>query len=188
MKSHKLFYGSSYDRGLEHLLKMWDEIITVVPGATLDICYGWDLFLRAYQNNPERMAWMDKMNDLMKQKGIAHHGRVGKKELKDIRSKCGVWAYPTHFTEINCITALECQNEGLVPVVMNVAALEETVGSGVKLDGDIYTPEHRTLFKDKLIEVMTDESLWKKESKKAQVFAKSYDWENIASAWEKEFK
>lgn len=183
MRCHKLFYGSSYDRGLIHLLEMWPEIIKKFPKATLDVCYGWNLFDNAFQNNPERMAWKEKVNELMKQKGITHHGRVGKKELQKIRRKCGIWAYPTHFTEINCITALEAQRDGLVPVVMELAALKETVGSGFKIKGDIYIQGHKQRYLDQLIRVMGNRKLWGEESKKARKFAESYSWDLIAKQW-----
>lgn len=184
MKRNKLFYGSSYDRGLYHLLTMWGDIKTAYPSATLDICYGWDLFLRAYSNNPERMAWKKKMDDLMSQDGITHHGRVGKEELARIRSRCGIWAYPTDFTEINCITALEAQRDGLVPVVINLAALKETVGSGIRIEGDIYDSETKDQYQDALILIMGDQERWAKESAKAKMFAKSYSWDKIANDWQ----
>jgi glycosyltransferase involved in cell wall biosynthesis len=185
--SSKLFYGSSYDRGLQHLLKMWPDILDKVPDATLNICYGWKLFDQAFANNAERMAWKDKMVELMKQPGITDHGRVGKPELKEIRSACGIWAYPTDFDEINCITALECQNDGVVPVVMNKAALQETVGSGVKIEGDIYMRETFEEYKNALISLMLDETRWKIESEKAKEFAKKYDYSLISKIWERHF-
>jgi len=138
---HKLFYGSSYDRGLDILLGMWPRIIEDYPDTELHVCYGWNLFDVAFANNPERMAWKDRMNELMKQKGITHHGRLGKKELKKVRENCTIWAYPTYFAEINCITALDCQSDGVVPVTMDDFALSETVGSGIKVKGDIYDKE-----------------------------------------------
>ena len=166
---------------------MWPQIKKAIPSATLDICYGWDLFVAALRTNPERMAWKEKMDGLMKQPGITHHGRVGKKELRRIRSKCGIWAYPTNFTEINCITALEAQRDGLVPVVMNLAALKETVGSGVKIDGDIYFEEVYEEYLAQLINIMRHETIWKKESQKAREFAQSYDWDIIAKSWVENF-
>lgn len=109
MKQHTLLYASSYDRGLDVLLFLWPDIKRKYTDATLHIAYGWDLFMAVAHNNPERMAWKDTMDALMEQEGIVHHGRVGKEELKSIRDMCGIWAYPTTFTEINCITALEAQ-------------------------------------------------------------------------------
>jgi glycosyltransferase involved in cell wall biosynthesis len=188
-KQHKLFYGSSYDRGLDILLKMWSKVLEKYPDATLDICYGWDLFLKGYANNPERMNWLERMNKLMEQKGITHHGRVGKKELAKIRQSCGVWTYPSYFAEINCITALDAQSDGLIPVTMNDFALKETVGSGIKIDGDIYDPETQEAYLAALLDVMGwSEAKFEAESRKAKEFAKGYDWKLIAGRWLDEFK
>ena len=188
MKNRKLFYGSSYDRGLDVLLKLWPRIIEKYKDATLDICYGWDLFIAGYKDNPERMAWIDRMNKLMAQKGITHHGRVGKDKLRKIRSKCGIWVYPTYFAEINCITALECQLDGLVPVTVNDFALKETVGAGSKVDGDIYDKDTQDAWLTELFKYMGDEKLWKEQSEKAQKFAEGYSWDIIAKAWEEYLK
>lgn len=187
-KNHKLFYGSSYDRGLDILLKLWPRIIEKYPDATLDVAYGWDLFIKGYANNPERMAWMEKINKLMTQKGITHHGRVGKDNLSEIRKACGIWVYPTYFAEINCITALESQRDGLVPVTMNDFALKETVGSGSRVDGDIYDEETQEAWLTELFKYMGDEKLWKKESNTGKEFAKGYEWSLIAERWLDEFK
>jgi glycosyltransferase involved in cell wall biosynthesis len=188
MKQHKLFYGSSYDRGLIHLLKMWADIKKEIPDATLDVCYGWTLFDGTFKNNPERMSWKAKMVKLMSQDGIKEHGRLNKTELAKLRQSCGIWAYPTDFTETNCITALDCQKDGVVPVVINLAGLKETVGSGVKIDGDIYFDEDFDKYKKELIALMKDEKRWKEESEKGKEFAKQFEWPLIASKWEEHFK
>ena len=70
--SHLMIYGSSYDRGLEHLLRMWPDIRKEVPDAQLRIFYGWNLFVTGYADNPERMAWKEKMDKLMQQRRITH--------------------------------------------------------------------------------------------------------------------
>jgi glycosyltransferase involved in cell wall biosynthesis len=184
-RQHKLFWGSSYDRGLQYLLFMWPDIKKAVPDAILHVCYGWETFLQLSGNNPERMAWYQSMVTLMKQPGIVDHGRVGKKELSEVRKQCGVWAYPTDFQEINCITALDVQHDGLVPVTMSLAALQETVGSGIKLSGDIKKEEVQKEYLKQLISMMQDEEKWAKESKKGQKFAKDYGWETISKEWEK---
>lgn len=188
MINHKLFYGSSYDRGLDIVLKLWPQIIKKFPKATLDVCYGWDLFDKGYANNPERMAWKERMNKLMEQKGITHHGRVGKKELAKIREKCGIWAYPTYFAEINCITALESQRDGLVPVTMNNFALKETVGAGSKVDGDIYDEETQAKWLKELFSYMQNFTLWDRQSKSAIQFAKNYNWDDVSKKWRAYFE
>lgn len=182
-KQHKLFWGSSYDRGLDTLLFMWPDILAKYPDAELHVAYGWDLFLKARSNNPERMQWKESVDLLMEQKGIVHYGRVGKDKLKEIRSQCGIWAYPTWFPEINCITALEAQNDGLVPVVINDFALKETVGSGIRIDGDIKEIAVQDKYLEELLNLMGDEKRFLEESQKAIKFAKNYKWDNIAIQW-----
>jgi len=188
MKHTKVFYGSSYDRGLQHLLKMWPKVLEAVPNAELHICYGWDLFDKIFNDNPERKMWKAKINKLMDQKGIVHHGRLGKKELQKVRKECGVWAYPTHFQEINCITALEAQNDGLVPVTMDFAALKETVHGGTKVDGDIYETEIQDEYVKALVAWMTDEKRWEKESQDVKGKVQNYSWDIISDEWLKHVK
>lgn len=188
MRRTRLFYGSSYDRGLEILLKMWPKIIEKYPKAELHVCYGWDFFDSAFADNPERQGWKEKINKMMRQPGIVHHGRIGKEKLKQVREHCGIWAYPTFFAEINCITALEAQRDGCVPVTMNEFALKETVMSGVKLDGDIYDPEIQEKYVKGLLDLMGDEQRWLDEQAKGREAVKDYEWEKIAEKWDVELK
>lgn len=188
MRQHRLWWQSSYDRGLDILLDMWPTIKEKYPDAELWITYGWDLFDKGFANNPERMNWKNKIEAKMKMPGITHFGRIGKKELAEKRKQCGIWAYCTYFAEISCIGALESQHDGLVPVTMNDFALKETVGAGFKIDGDIYDYEAKKEYLDTLLKVMGDEKLWEKESRKAQEFAKGYEWDRIAKEWSKDFE
>jgi glycosyltransferase involved in cell wall biosynthesis len=157
------------------------------PDATFEICYGWNLFLKAYSNNPERMKWMDKIKELMKQDGITEHGKIGQDKMRELRSKCGIWFYPTDFEETNCIGALECQDDGVVPCTMNKAGLKDTVGSGIKIDGEIWDPEVREEYLKQLLDLMGDEKRWLEEQKKGIEYSKSYSREKIAKLWIKEF-
>jgi len=187
-KQHTLFWGSSYDRGLDTLLFLWPDIRNEFPDAILHVCYGWNLFLVANRDNPERMQWKRSMDTMLKQGGIIHHGRVGKEELRAVRKQCGIWAYPTEFPEINCITALDCAEDGVVPVTMDSFAMKETVQSGVKISGDIKNPVVFDTFLKELLDIMGDDVRWKAEVAKGKKFAKSYYWKNIAKKWDDVFK
>ncbi len=188
MRNHRLGYFSSYDRGLDILLDLWPKIISKFPDAKLDCAYGWNLFIAGYKDNPERMSWMEMMKKKMTQKGVKEHGRLGKKELALLRKECGIWAYPTWFAEINCISALETQADGLVPVTMDDFALSETVGSGFKIKGDIYEKDVQEKWLEALFKVMGDHKLWIAESEKARSFVKNYSWDTIAEKWYEQFK
>ncbi len=186
---HRIIYGSSYDRGLSHLLEIWSQIKKEVPDAQLHIFYGWDLFDKGYAGNPERMDWKDRMNKLMEQKGITHLGRIGHAELQKEFDTAGVWAYPCHFGEISCITAMRAQIGGAIPVVVNYAALKETVHYGVKVEGDIYEPEVKEDFKNQLVALLKDEKKQEEIRKEMMPWAqKEFGWSKVALQWDAEFK
>lgn len=187
-KQHKIFWGSSYDRGLDILLYMWPEIKEKYPDAECHVCYGWDLFDKATIGNPERQQWKASVQGMMQQPGVIEHGRLGKDELAKVRGECGIWAYPTYFTEIDCITAKDAQKDGLVPVTMTLAALNETVQSGVKIDGNIRDLQVQEKYLEALLDMMGDTKKWQEESKKAKIYAKSMGWATQAKKYLPLFK
>jgi len=56
---HWVIYTSSYDRGLEHLLKMWPDVKKAVPDAELHIFYGW-IYLSAFIRTTQ-LQWLGKI-------------------------------------------------------------------------------------------------------------------------------
>lgn len=126
----KVIYASSYDRGLVTLLELWPAIKEKEPDATLDIFYGWNSFDMVHKKNPEQMKWkwsvIRMLNDLS-ELGVKEHGRVSHEELADRFREAKVWAYPTEFNEIHCITALKAQEAACIPVTTGCYALKETV-------------------------------------------------------------
>jgi glycosyltransferase involved in cell wall biosynthesis len=184
----KLIYKSSYDRGLEHLLNMWPQIKTEVPEATLSIFYGWNLFDKGHANNHQMMRWKENMIRLMSQDGITEYGRVSKQQLDEATANSDIWAYPTHFGETNCITALDSQKLGCVPVTIAYAGLLDTVYSGVLIEGDIYEKETREQFVKELISLWKDKKKLAEEKQKGINGAKEFAWSNIALKWVEYFK
>lgn len=166
---HRLFWGSSYDRGLLELLEMWGDIKTQVPDAELHFCYGWNTFdammdARQGTEEGERMRqYKNKVLELLekhKDTGIIDLGRVGQDKQLEIMATCGIWAYPTWFSEISCITAMKAQMVGTIPVVTPVSALKETVKYGIKVGDErlAMRKDKKTLdmYKDALISLMKD--------------------------------
>lgn len=180
---HKLGFFSSLDRGLETCLKMWPQVLEAYPDAELHVFYGWETFDSAFASNPERQNWKNKIMELCKQKGIVWHGRVGKTTLREWQRNLGIWMYPTAFTEINCITALDTQSQGCVPVTMTLAALDETVQSGVKLSCDIEDEDCQKEYVKELLALMGDEERWKQEQEKGKKFTEGLSWAKVAEQW-----
>jgi len=101
---YRFIYSSTPNRGLDILLGgIWQKIKAKFPKATLHLYYGWNTFYKLEKNNPERMAWMKKMQKLVEETdGVVDHGRVGQKELAKDQKKTSFWLYPTYFPEIHC--------------------------------------------------------------------------------------
>lgn len=187
-KSNKMIYASSPDRGLHYLLKNWKTIKDAVPEAELDIYYGFDLYDVIHRNNPAKMQWKQQILEMTKQPGITWHGRIGHKELHEKYSESGIWAYPTDFTEISCISAMKAQALGAIPVVTNFAALEETVKNGVRVDVDITTEEGQKEYCDALIGLLKDPASQEAMRKPMMKFAKeNFGWDKVAKQWNQEF-
>jgi len=185
---HRIIYTSSYDRGLEHLLVMWPDVKKEVTDAELHIFYGWQLFDKFYHDNPSSMKWKENMVEMMKYDGVTDYGRIAQPLLTEEYQKSGIWAYPTHFGEINCISAIKAQTYGCEPVVVNYAALKETVQYGRKVEGDIYDKETQEEFKKELIDALKNPMGEANRMKMQKWALDTYSWDKIASDWTKEFK
>lgn len=189
MRNNKrVIYTSSYDRGLEHLLAIWPKVRESVSDAELHVFYGFELFDRFYKDNPASMMWKAKILEGFNQPGVTDHGRVPQEQLVKEYEKSGVWAYPTHFGEINCISSIKAQAYGCEPVVINYAALQETVQFGRKIDGDIYDEETKILYTAALIDALEHPMPKEKREKMMKWAREKYGWQEIAKQWSEVFK
>ncbi len=186
---YRCIYTSSYDRGLDVLLEIWPQVVKEVPKANLHIFYGWQLFDLAHKDNPASMMWKSKVVEGMEQESVTHHGRVSQPEIIEEIKKSGLWTYPTYFGEINCISAIKAQAHGAIPVVVNYAALKETVQYGVKVEGDIYDQETKDEYTKQLIAILKDHDRQKEIRPGMMKWAKEkYGWNKIAKNWSDLFK
>ena len=140
----------------------------------------------------EKSKWGDKGRKTRWNHKVMSIEDAGKEDVYDMEVKDNhnfiAGGVVIHNSEINCITALSCQKNGCVPCVINYAALKETVGSGVRVEGDIYEPATRRKYLEELVSLMKDEKKWKEEQEKGYQFAKKYEWPQIAQHWCEVFK
>lgn len=181
----RMCYVSSPDRGLEYLLVNWKKIKEQVPDASLHVYYGFKLYEYFYRDNPSKIKWMKDMMELMKQDGISYHGRISHKSLHEEINKCGIWAYPTEFQEISCISAMKAQRLGAIPVVTDYAALKETVKNGLKVDVDIVDEDGQQDYINALCGLLNDEEKQREIRGTMMPWAKeNYAWSKVASQWD----
>lgn len=133
-KRHSFVYASSPDRGLHLLLDWWPAIRQMWPDATLDVYYGWANYDAMMQRFPQMRPFKQSVAQqlaALKGHGVTEHGRVGQAELRDAFSRTQFWLYPSmqadghDWYETFCITALEAQAGGCIPIVHAVGALPE---------------------------------------------------------------
>jgi glycosyltransferase involved in cell wall biosynthesis len=184
-----MIYASSPDRGLKCLLKMFPIIKKRIPKAQLDVFYGWHVWDNMYANDPERMREKEEIMSLMEQDGVVFHGRVGQKDILKEYAKSSILAYPSEFTEISFIGGMKAQALGAIPITTNVAALNETIQFGLKVDTDkIYTNEDAQYeFIEAIINLM-ENSPTEDDRKEMSNWARDkFNWDNVVRCWNEEF-
>lgn len=135
----RIIYASSPDRGLINLLKIFPKILQKEPKANLHIYYGLDNILK-HMNDDESIDRQGttprQLKTLASQPSVFWHGRISQLELYSEYLKSGIWAYPTSFQETSCITSMEAQALGSIPVTNPLWALKDNVTYGSFIDGD----------------------------------------------------
>lgn len=190
---HQVCYMSSQVRGLDTLLDIWPEVLAEVPDAKLRVCYGWEGYDNMYRNNPERMAWKDKIVAKMAELGVDDMGRIGQQEIVKLTQQSGVWAYPTQFPEIYCITAVKAQAGGAYPVYARYAALDEMVRWGAYIEMDSsksigeWPEDGIKAFTYDLIEALRNPQVEKDRLAMMLDTRERHSWASTAKNWVSEF-
>jgi glycosyltransferase involved in cell wall biosynthesis len=122
----------------------------------------------------------------LQQPGVFEHGRVGHKQLAKEFAKSGVYAYPSHFEEISCISAMKAQAGGAVPVTTDYAALKETVKYGTKVEGKGNNFPTLEVFKTALIDMLQDTTRQESIRKEMLDNRSIWGWDKVAKKWAEE--
>lgn len=199
---HRIIYMSSHIRGLALLYDIWPDVRKAVPGAKLDIYYGWQSYEDMNHNNPGNqpggMAWMHMMQEWVKKlDGVTDHGKIGQQQIVEEIFKSGVWAYPCPFPEIYCITARKAQAGGAMPVSSDFAALDETVEFGVKIhmkQQSEDTPVGKwdkaeiAKYRNALIDALKNPMSDKERNVMMKTIREKCSWAGVAAQWSEEMK
>jgi glycosyltransferase involved in cell wall biosynthesis/predicted SAM-dependent methyltransferase len=139
---HKLIYASSPDRGLKYLLSTFKKSREFIPDLELHVFYGFNNIDKLIKKDI-RMNSFKKMKDeiipLLKQPGVIWRGRATQAQLYREWLTAGIWCYQTNFTETSCITSMEAQALGAIPITNPLWALKDNVKHGIFIQGDAYS-------------------------------------------------
>jgi glycosyltransferase involved in cell wall biosynthesis len=187
---HRLIYASSPDRGFETLGPIYRLAKEIVPDLELHVYYGFNNIekvitrsgadLRVKNRTDQIRKWLDAP-------GVVHHGRMGQTELYQEWMKAGIWCHPSAFTETSCITCMDAQALGAIPITTPTWAVGENVQHGVFIDGDIAggDPLTKTRYVYQLVQMALQPEKQEKIRTTMMPWAQSwFDWENVADQWE----
>jgi glycosyltransferase involved in cell wall biosynthesis len=175
-------YTSSPDRGLERLLLIWPEIVKNEPTAHLHIAYGWDTIDKMIAMGHGQLAvFKARMEErIANTPNVTWRGRLPQDELAGLFQESTAWLYPTDFTEVSCITAMEAMAGGCVPVVSGVGALPETIGDGgLVVTGNVYTPAWREFYLHCAKAVLHSPDVREKYKQAGLVRAQNLTWDQV---------
>ena len=112
-------YGSSPNRGLEEVLKVWPAIKRFIPTATLEVYYGFNANVDIQlgrQMGSSYTNWKQKLLRLLGQEGVYYKQTVDHNTLMTAYSRTGFILYPTYFQETGCITIMKAMACGSIPI------------------------------------------------------------------------
>jgi GR25 family glycosyltransferase involved in LPS biosynthesis len=130
-KSDKLKIEDSYiyishaERGLREILIHWRQILYHRPQSSLYIVtpkYGEKFYEKHFSY--VRSTY----------KNVYYHGSMSKDALITFASNKKYWLYPSNYDETFCVSAVEMQMLGLIPITRLRAGLKETVFNYIDFD------------------------------------------------------
>lgn len=190
----RMAYASSPDRGLPRLLDLWPDIAKRVPGAQLDIYYGWDsidaIIERGLPTAP-MLAWFKQNTQQKIDKLIAkgHRinwiGRVDQATLAEEFKKTGLIVYPANFMETFGIVFAQAMTAGVVPVVSDLGALPTTVGEIADLGVVVPGSPDSIEFGERFVSAVADAVNTTSDKRRYLTEWTHYlNWNHIAREWE----
>lgn len=186
-RKYDIGYFSSADRGLDTLLNIIPDIEEKL-GRKVTSCwaYGWNVFDMFHSKNPKQMKWKWEVIRTMNKVGMVSMGRLSHTDLAKLMEDTKVWAYPTSFPEIHCITALKAQAAGCKVVTSGYAALQETVLIDEENIKDIdKKPEKLEEFVDRVVAAIKEPRDEKALAAVAEKVKAENDWSKVAKSWDK---
>jgi glycosyltransferase involved in cell wall biosynthesis len=193
-----LINTSSPDRSIRTLIDAFKRVKAEVPEAKLKWAYGWNVWDVVHGANSEMMDWKNKVEEEIAEiDGFETLGRIGHDAVARLYQEANVFAYPTAFFEIDCISARKAQAAGAVPVSTDFAALNTTIQHGVKIKTDMKKENwikpgafDFSLKEKKAVDEWVEAAIEQlknpmSEEKRAEMREdmKRFDWDSISTAW-----
>ena len=172
---YRLIYASTYERGLEPILKYsWPRIKAAIPEASLDIYYG--------MNRLVKTPLGIRLKKLFQQPGVKEHGRISLAQVAKEKATSAIHMYVSNSpTEIDCISVRESLLCGSVPVLGNDYVFNER--DGVHVSGSTASPETYKRAGSTVIRLLKNQSDLQKKRDELKTSDTLISWEDVAKKW-----
>lgn len=184
---------SSPDRSMDVLPRLFEEVKKQVPKAKMKWAYGWELFKRYSATDPKKMQWMKDTQKAMKDAGIEDLGRLSQKGIGQLYQQATIFAYPSEFAEIDCISVRKAQAAGCFPITTTFGALDESTFFGDKVvsekDKDSWVKPYQFTYgleSEKAQREWVDAVVFRLKNPKKfdpTEWRKQFEWSSIAARW-----
>ncbi|MGP8260357.1 MAG: tetratricopeptide repeat protein [Acidobacteriaceae bacterium] len=195
-----LINTSSADRSLEAFLDCFEEIKKQVPNARAQWAYGWGVWEIFHAASVLKLEWKTRMQERMRDLGVEERGRISHDEIAQLYRKANVFAYPSEYAEIDCISLTKAMAAGAIPVTTDFAAMgEKSQHGGVFLHStktkddwiqpdqfhfEIADPEQKKEFVREAVKLLLN-PLSEVERESMREWARfTFDWNKIAGSWD----
>jgi glycosyltransferase involved in cell wall biosynthesis len=179
----RLMYASSPDRGMEFLLDIFPRAKEIVPDLELHIYYGFDNIDKLKKGWIQANA--QRLKEMTRQPGVTNHGRTPQPQLLREWFKSGIWCHPSNFTETSCITCMDAQACGAIPITQPTWAVGENVRHGVFIEGDVTNELVRSRYVTEVVKMALDPERQEAIRRDMMPYARErFTWERFVSQWE----
>lgn len=183
--SNTFFYSSSPDRGLIHLLRLWQRFRKeVVPKAELHVAYGIENWIDlAKWAHTEQGDMAVEIEHLMKQPGVVNRGSMRQDALAILQQTAALAPYPADTlrpTETGCITVTEAMAAGAPVVTTNCDCIPSEYGRAARI---VDLPFREDRFLEEMYHVLVDPALYTGMQEAGFNLAKERTWKKTSAMW-----
>ncbi len=193
---------SSPDRSMDVLPKIFKAVKKRIPKARCVWAYGWKNFDNTYSTDSKKMAWKAEVQKEMREAGVEDVGRLSQAEIGILYQQASLFAYPTEFAEIDCISVKKAQASGCYAVTTDFGALSESNRFGIAVHSEktkdnwnkpyqfhfgLEDQKLQDIFVEMIVSYMKGKPMLPINVQGKDVWLSQFQWSEIAIRWHKEF-
>ncbi|MDQ6989198.1 MAG: glycosyltransferase [Mariprofundaceae bacterium] len=182
-------YTSRPERGVKILLtRIWPQIKKRIPQARLGLAwYTFSKDLPLARHVSYEIEAAEELARTSSDLDVTFLGNLPKARLYEEMRRAQAWLYPTQFAEISCISVMEAQHCGAIPITTKDFALPETVGqAGILIEGDAASQRYQDDFVKAVVDLVEARGRsfdLRHQCVEMTAQRKRY-WDDIAAEWE----